>query len=94
MKKENILYTVLIVVLFSAVAFVAMKYVTETYEMSSSVETFGNSSGPGLVTTAAKCNCMPGYVANKNASGSYVCKKLCDGGPEWGNCSTMTLPCY
>ena len=94
MKKENILYTVLIVVVFSAVAFVAMKYVTETYEMSSSVETFGNSSGPGLVTTAAKCNCMPGYVPNKNASGSYVCKKLCDGGAGWATCSTMTLPCY
>jgi hypothetical protein len=92
MKKENILYTVLIVVVFSAVAFVAMKYVTETYEMSSSVETFGNS--PGLVTTAAKCNCMPGYVANKNASGSYKCIKLCDGGPGWATCSTSSLPCY
>ena len=92
MKKENILYTVLIIIIFSAVVFVAMQYVKETCQVPSSVETFGNS----LVTTAAKCNCMPGYVPNKNASGSYVCKKLCDGGPEWGNCShsSLTLPCY
>ena len=92
MKKENILYTVLLLLVFSAVAFVAMKYVAETSE-ASSVETFGN--GPGLVTMAAKCNCMPGYVANKNASGSYDCLKLCDGGPGWENCSAnKTLPCY
>ena len=92
MKKENILYTVLLLLVFSAVAFVAMHHVKETSE-ASSVETFGN--GPGLVTMAAKCNCMPGYVANKNASGSYVCKKLCDGGEGWRACSeTRTLPCY
>jgi len=93
MKKENILYTVLLLLVFSAVAFVAMKYVTETYHMSSSVETFGNTSA--LVTMATKCNCMPGYVANKNASGSYDCLNLCDGGPGWENCSAnRTLPCY
>jgi hypothetical protein len=93
MKKENILYTVLLLLVFSAVAFVAMKYVAEISEVSSSVETFGNSTG--LVTMAAKCNCMPGYVANKNASGSYDCLKLCDGGSGWRNCSeTRTLPCY
>ena len=93
MKKENILYTVLLLLVFSAVAFVAMKYVAETSEVSSSVETFGNSTG--LVTMAAKCNCMPGYVPNKNASGSYECLKLCDGGPGWENCSAnRTLPCY
>jgi len=92
MKKENILYTLLIVILFSVVAFVAMQYVKETYEMSSYVETFDNTSS--LVTRAAKCNCMPGYVPNKNASGSYDCLKLCDGGPAWATCSTTTLPCY
>ena len=91
MKKENILYTVLIIIIFSAVVFVAMQYVKETCQAPLSVETFGNS----LVTMAAKCNCMPGYVANKNASGSYVCKKLCDGGEGWRACSeTRTLPCY
>lgn len=46
-------------------------------------EPFTTTGGP---TNILKCNCLPGYLAKKTSTGSYVCMKLSD--------MKTTLACY